>query len=93
MRSRLPATDTKRSAVVAFAGGFHGRTHMTMGLTGKVMTVQARLRTVSQPRSIMPNFHNLIMVFTTEQALADIDRLFHADVDPKSVPPSSSSPC
>src|SRR5450755_759091 len=28
---------TKRSGVIAFSGGFHGRTHMTMALTGKVM--------------------------------------------------------
>ncbi len=28
---------TKRSAVIAFSGGFHGRTLMTMALTGKVM--------------------------------------------------------
>jgi len=28
---------TKRSAIIAFSGGFHGRTLMTMALTGKVM--------------------------------------------------------
>ncbi|MDH4118502.1 MAG: aminotransferase class III-fold pyridoxal phosphate-dependent enzyme, partial [Acidimicrobiia bacterium] len=27
---------TKRPGVIAFGGGFHGRTHMTMALTGKV---------------------------------------------------------
>jgi 4-aminobutyrate aminotransferase len=75
---------TKRSAVVAFAGGFHGRTHMTMGLTGKVMPYKrgfgpfpAEIYHAEFPQP----YHGI----TTEQALADIDRLFHADVDPKSV--------
>jgi 4-aminobutyrate aminotransferase len=75
---------TKRSAVVAFAGGFHGRTHMTMGLTGKVMPYKrgfgpfpAEIYHAEFPQP----YHGV----TTEQALADIDRLFHADVDPKSV--------
>ena len=75
---------TRRSAVVAFAGGFHGRTHMTMGLTGKVMPYKrgfgpfpAEIYHAEFPQP----YHDV----TTEQALADIDRLFHADVDPKSV--------
>ncbi len=75
---------TKRSAVVAFAGGFHGRTHMTMGLTGKVMPYKrgfgpfpAEVYHAEFPQP----YHGV----TTEQALADIDRLLHADVDPKSV--------
>jgi 4-aminobutyrate aminotransferase len=75
---------TKRSAVVAFSGGFHGRTHMTMGLTGKVMPYKrgfgpfpAEVYHAEFPQP----YHGI----TTEQALADIDRLFHADVDPKSV--------
>jgi 4-aminobutyrate aminotransferase/4-aminobutyrate aminotransferase/(S)-3-amino-2-methylpropionate transaminase len=75
---------TKRSAVVAFSGGFHGRTHMTMGLTGKVMPYKrgfgpfpAEIYHAEFPQP----YHGV----TTEQAIADIDRLFHADVDPKSV--------
>jgi 4-aminobutyrate aminotransferase/4-aminobutyrate aminotransferase/(S)-3-amino-2-methylpropionate transaminase len=75
---------TKRSAVVAFSGGFHGRTHMTMGLTGKVMPYKrgfgpfpAEIYHAEFPQP----YHGV----TTEQALADIDRLFHADVDPQSV--------
>ena len=33
---KIARAATKRSAVIAFAGGFHGRTFMTMALTGKV---------------------------------------------------------
>jgi 4-aminobutyrate aminotransferase len=75
---------TKRSAVIAFSGGFHGRTLMTMALTGKVMPYKrgfgpfpAEVYHAEFPHS----YHGI----STEQALADLDRLFHGDVDPKSV--------
>jgi 4-aminobutyrate aminotransferase len=75
---------TKRSAVIAFSGGFHGRTLLTMALTGKVMPYKrgfgpfpAEVYHAEFPQP----YHGI----TTEQALADLDRLFHGDVDPKSV--------
>ena len=75
---------TKRSAVIAFSGGFHGRTLMTMALTGKVMPYKrgfgpfpAEVYHAEFPQP----YHGV----STEQALADLDRLFHGDVDPKSV--------
>jgi 4-aminobutyrate aminotransferase len=75
---------TKRSAVIAFTGGFHGRTHMTMALTGKVAPYKRGFgplpAEVFHAQFPLP-YHGI----TTEQALADLDRLFHADVDPKSV--------
>ena len=33
---KIARSYTKRSAVIAFTGGYHGRTMMTLGLTGKV---------------------------------------------------------
>src|SRR5579859_7104312 len=75
---------TKRSAVVAFSGGFHGRTHMTMGLTGKVMPYKRGFGPF--PAEIYhAEFPQPYRSITTEEALADLDRLFHGDVDPKSV--------
>jgi 4-aminobutyrate aminotransferase len=75
---------TKRSAVIAFSGGFHGRTHMTMALTGKVMPY--KLGFGPFPAEVYhAEFPQPYRGVTTEQALADIDRLFHGDVDPKSV--------
>jgi 4-aminobutyrate aminotransferase/4-aminobutyrate aminotransferase/(S)-3-amino-2-methylpropionate transaminase len=75
---------TKRSAVIAFSGGFHGRTHMTMALTGKVMPYKRGFGPF--PAEVYhAEFPQPYRGITTEQALADIDRLFHGDVDPKSV--------
>jgi 4-aminobutyrate aminotransferase/4-aminobutyrate aminotransferase/(S)-3-amino-2-methylpropionate transaminase len=75
---------TKRSAVIAFSGGFHGRTLMTLGLTGKVMPYKRGFGPF--PAEIYHGeFPQPYRGISTEQALADLDRLFHGDVDPKSV--------
>jgi len=75
---------TKRSAVIAFSGGFHGRTLMTMALTGKVMPYKRGFGPF--PAEIYhAEFPQAYRGITTQDALADLDRLFHGDVDPKSV--------
>jgi 4-aminobutyrate aminotransferase/4-aminobutyrate aminotransferase/(S)-3-amino-2-methylpropionate transaminase len=75
---------TKRSAVIAFSGGFHGRTLLTMGLTGKVMPYKRGFGPF--PAEVYhAEFPHAYHGVSTEQALADIDRLFHGDVDPKAV--------
>jgi 4-aminobutyrate aminotransferase len=75
---------TKRSAVIAFSGGFHGRTLMTMALTGKVMPYKRGFGPF--PAEVYhAEFPHPYHGISTEQALADLDRLFHSDVDPKSV--------
>jgi 4-aminobutyrate aminotransferase len=75
---------TKRSAVIAFSGGFHGRTLMTLALTGKVMPYKRGFG--PYPAEVYhAEFPNPFHGITTEQALADLDRLFHGDIDPKSV--------
>ncbi len=75
---------TNRPAVIAFAGGFHGRTLLAMGLTGKVMPYKRGFGPF--PAGIYhAAFPTPYQGITTADALADLDRLFHADVDPKSV--------
>jgi len=75
---------TKRSGLIAFSGGFHGRTLMTMALTGKVMPYKRGFGPF--PAEVYhAEFPQPYRGITTEQALADLDRLFHGDVDPKSV--------
>jgi 4-aminobutyrate aminotransferase len=81
---KIARYSTKRSAVIAFSGGFHGRTHMTMALTGKVMPYKRGFGPF--PAEIYhAEFPQPYRGITTEQALADLDRLFHGDVDPKAV--------
>jgi 4-aminobutyrate aminotransferase len=75
---------TKRSAVIAFSGGFHGRTLMAMALTGKVMPYKRGFGPF--PAEIYhAEFPQPYRGISTAQALEDLRRLFQGDVDPKSV--------
>ena len=72
---------TGRSGVIAFNGGFHGRTLACMSLTGKVQPYKAgfgaMLPEVFHAPYPMP-YHGV----TTQDALAALQRLFKADIDP-----------
>jgi 4-aminobutyrate aminotransferase len=81
---KIARIHTRRSAVIAFSGGFHGRTLFTLGLTGKVMPYKRGFGPF--PAEIYhAEFPHPYHGVTTEQSLEDLDRLFHGDVDPKSV--------
>ncbi len=75
---------TRRSAVIAFSGGFHGRTLMTLGLTGKVMPYKRGFgpfpAEIYHAEFPVP-YHGI----GTARALEDLERLFHGDVDPRAV--------
>jgi 4-aminobutyrate aminotransferase/(S)-3-amino-2-methylpropionate transaminase len=72
---------TGRSAVVAFSGAFHGRTMMTMALTGKVMPYKKGFGPF--PAEVFhATFPNEYHGISLERALEDLDRLFATDVDP-----------
>jgi 4-aminobutyrate aminotransferase/(S)-3-amino-2-methylpropionate transaminase len=75
---------TKRSAVIAFSGGFHGRTLACISLTGKVTPYKSgfgpMLPEVYHLPFPMP-YHGV----TVEDSFLALDRLFKADVDPARV--------
>src|SRR6478672_1237573 len=75
---------TGRPGIVSFSGGFHGRTLMTMALTGKVMPYKRGFGPFPA-EAYHAEFPQPYRGISTEQALADLDRLFHGDVDPKAV--------
>ena len=75
---------TKRSAVIAFTGGFHGRTLACIALTGKVQPYKAGFGPMLPEVFHVPYpmaFHGV----TPEHSLAAIENLFKADVDPARV--------
>ena len=75
---------TKRSAVIAFSGGFHGRTLACISLTGKVQPYKAGFGPMMPEVYHLPfpmTYHGI----TVEQALQALDHLFKADVDPARV--------
>jgi 4-aminobutyrate aminotransferase / (S)-3-amino-2-methylpropionate transaminase / 5-aminovalerate transaminase len=75
---------TRRSAVIAFTGGFHGRTLACIALTGKVQPYKAGFGPMLPEVFHVPYpmaYHGV----TPEASLAAIDDLFKADVDPARV--------
>ncbi len=72
---------TGRNGVIAFAGGFHGRTFMGMTLTGKVQPYKAGFGAMMPDVWHLP-FPNDLHGVTQDDAMVALDRLFKADVDP-----------
>jgi len=75
---------TRRSAVIAFGGGFHGRTLACMSLTGKVHPYKAGFGPMLPETFHVPYpmpYHGV----TLEHSLQALEQLFKADVDPARV--------
>jgi 4-aminobutyrate aminotransferase/(S)-3-amino-2-methylpropionate transaminase len=75
---------TRRSAVIAFGGSFHGRTLGCMSLTGKVQPYKAGFGAMLPDVYHVPfpvEYHGI----SVTQSLAAIEQLFKADVDPERV--------
>ena len=75
---------TRRSAVIAFNGAFHGRTLATMTLTGKVNPYKAGFGPMLPDVFHVP-FPMAYHGVTPAMSLAAIEQLFKADVDPARV--------
>jgi 4-aminobutyrate aminotransferase / (S)-3-amino-2-methylpropionate transaminase / 5-aminovalerate transaminase len=75
---------TKRSAIVAFTGAFHGRTLACISLTGKVQPYKAGFGPMLPEIFHVPYpmaYHGV----TVEHSLDALTQLFKADVDPARV--------
>jgi 4-aminobutyrate aminotransferase / (S)-3-amino-2-methylpropionate transaminase / 5-aminovalerate transaminase len=75
---------TRRSAVIAFSGGFHGRTLACISLTGKVQPYKAGFGPMLPEIYHLPfpmPYHGI----TVEDSFAALEQLFKADVDPARV--------
>jgi 4-aminobutyrate aminotransferase/(S)-3-amino-2-methylpropionate transaminase len=75
---------TKRSGVIAFGGGFHGRTMMTLALTGKVSPYKAGFGPF--PAEIFhARFPNALQGVTVSDAMESIEHIFKNDIEPERV--------
>ncbi|AJX35187.1 4-aminobutyrate--2-oxoglutarate transaminase [Burkholderia oklahomensis] len=75
---------TGRPGVIAFAGGFHGRTMMGMALTGKVAPYKLGFGPFPGDVFHAP-YPNALRGVTTADSIAAVETLFKADIDPKRV--------
>ncbi|WP_105420049.1 4-aminobutyrate--2-oxoglutarate transaminase [Neorhizobium sp. T25_27] len=81
---KIARAHTGRAGVIAFSGAFHGRTLLGMALTGKVMPYKKNFGPFPADIYHAP-FPNPYLGFSIEEAIAGLDRLFAADVDPERI--------
>ncbi|MGC8535728.1 MAG: 4-aminobutyrate--2-oxoglutarate transaminase [Rhizomicrobium sp.] len=81
---KITRAATGRSAVIAFTGGFHGRTMMTMALTGKVLPYKRAFGPLPGETFHVP-FPIPHYGVTVEDSLRALQFLFKADVEPARV--------
>lgn len=75
---------THRPGLITFGGGFHGRTFMTMALTGKVDPYKIGFGPF--PGSVYHGVYpNAAQGISTQEALRSIERIFKADIAPDQV--------
>lgn len=81
---KIARAATGRSAIIAFGGGFHGRTFMGMSLTGKVAPYKKNFG------AMMPDVYHIpfpveLHGTTTDDTLSSIKQLFKEDLDAERV--------
>jgi 4-aminobutyrate aminotransferase/(S)-3-amino-2-methylpropionate transaminase len=81
---KIARAHTRRAGVIAFGGGFHGRTYMAMALTGKVTPYKVGFGPFPGDVYHAPfpmTYHGI----TTEHSLEALEHLFKYDVEPERV--------
>lgn len=81
---KIARASTGRHGVISFTGGWHGRTLMCMGLTGKVIPYKNTFGPMpgSIYRALFPGSE---LGITEEEALRSIEMIFQSDIHPSEV--------
>jgi len=79
---KIARAATGRSGIITFAGGYHGRTMMTMAMTGKVLPYKKKFAPMPAEIYHVPFPHAPFGV-TVQDSLRAIDMLFRADIEPE----------
>lgn len=81
---KIARAATGRPGIITFTGAFHGRTLLTMALTGKVVPYKVGFGPF--PASVYhAQFPNARYGVSTEMALDSIERIFRSDISPSQV--------
>ncbi len=81
---KIARAHTGRSAVITFTGAFHGRTMLTMAMTGKVAPYKKKFGPMPAEVFHVP-FPNALHGVSVQQSLDALGFLFRADVEPDRV--------
>lgn len=81
---KIARAHTRRSGVIAFTGGYHGRTNLTLGLTGKVAPYKVGFGPF--PGEIFHAlFPNELHGVSVADALHSVELIFKNDIEPQRV--------
>lgn len=81
---KIARAATGRTGVIAFAGGYHGRTLMTLAMTGKVMPYSSGM-------GLMPGgvfrarFPDALHGVSEDDAIDSIEQIFKTDAEPRDI--------
>ena len=81
---KIARAATGRAGVIAFTGAYHGRTMMTLGLTGKVVPYSAGMGLMPGGvfRALYPcELHGV----SVDDSIASIERIFKNDAEPRDI--------
>lgn len=81
---KIARAATGRPGVIAFGGGFHGRTNLTMALTGKVAPYKIGFGPFAGD-IYHATYPDALHGVTVADALASVKKLFKTDIDPQRV--------
>jgi len=81
---KIARAATGRPGVIAFSGGFHGRTNLCMGLTGKVVPYKKGFGPFT-PGIYHAPFPAAYLGVSAEDSLAALEQLFKSDIEPEKV--------
>ena len=81
---KIARAKTGRPGVIAFSGGFHGRTNLCMGLTGKVVPYKKGFGPFT-PEIYHAPFPARYLGISTDDSLLALENLFKNDIEPSRV--------
>jgi 4-aminobutyrate aminotransferase/(S)-3-amino-2-methylpropionate transaminase len=76
---KIARSATGRPGVIAFSGGFHGRTNLCMGLTGKIVPYKKGFGPFT-PQIYHAPFPAEYLGVSSDEALNAVDQLFKSDI-------------
>ena len=78
---KIARAATGRSGVIAFTSGYHGRTLLTLGLTGKIVPYKVGFGPYP-PEIFHAQFPNALHGVSVDDAMASVETIFKNDIEP-----------